>query len=171
VGIDLVEDLEQSDSHVLRGNVEHLPFADRSFDIICCRSVLEHVKDPELLFREISRCLRPGGTFIFLTPNRWDYVSLLARMIPNRWHPAIVQWLTGRASEDVFPTYYRANDVTTLRGLTARTGLKLQSISPLRQHPHYLGRFEWAYRVGIVLEAVQRSLPALRPWLLGVARR
>ena len=171
VGIDLVEDLQQTGPHVVRGNAERLPFANGSFDLICCRSVLEHVHDPQLLFREISRCLQPGGTFIFLTPNRWDYVSIVARIIPNRWHGTLVQWLTGRAPEDVFPTYYRANDASALRQLTSSSGLTLTSLTSLRQHPHYLGRYRWAYAVGILLEAVQQRVPAIRPWLLGAATR
>jgi 2-polyprenyl-6-hydroxyphenyl methylase/3-demethylubiquinone-9 3-methyltransferase len=49
---------------------ENLPFADDSFEAAMCSEVLEHVKDPGAVVAEISRVLRPGGTFVFSVPNR-----------------------------------------------------------------------------------------------------
>ena len=52
---------------------EPLPFANSSFDVITCNSVLEYVR-PELLAsvqRELNRVLRPGGLLlVFGTSNR-----------------------------------------------------------------------------------------------------
>jgi ubiquinone/menaquinone biosynthesis C-methylase UbiE len=48
---------------------ERLPFVDESFDLIVCLWVLEHLRAPDEVFREVRRVLRPGGHFIFLTPN------------------------------------------------------------------------------------------------------
>lgn len=54
--------------HVGRG--ESLPFEDRSFDVVACCDVLEHVEDPGVVIREVARVLRPGGVFLFDTVNR-----------------------------------------------------------------------------------------------------
>jgi SAM-dependent methyltransferase len=125
VGIDLVP-LESfvpaPGVRVLRGSGEQLPFADHTFDIACCRSVLEHVDEPAAMLAEVRRVLRPGGAFVLVTPNRWDYVSVVSSIIPNRWHPALVRALTGRAEEKTFPTFYRANTVGALRRLAAGAG-------------------------------------------------
>jgi SAM-dependent methyltransferase len=43
---------------------ESLPFADASFDLVFARQVLHHARDLAQLCREISRVLKPGGTFI-----------------------------------------------------------------------------------------------------------
>lgn len=45
-----------------------LPFADATFDTVLSSDVLEHLPDPELAFREMSRVLRPGGVLILNTP-------------------------------------------------------------------------------------------------------
>ena len=49
-------------------NLERLTFEDGSFDLHCHLDVMEHVGEPELCFREMSRTLRPGGQIIFTTP-------------------------------------------------------------------------------------------------------
>ena len=44
-----------------------------------------------------------------MTANLWDYASIIAKLIPNRFHPAIVSRTEGRAEHDVFPVAYRTN--------------------------------------------------------------
>ncbi|MCX7020459.1 MAG: class I SAM-dependent methyltransferase [Candidatus Sumerlaeota bacterium] len=46
----------------------HLPFCSESFDFVLCTEVLEHLPDPLLCVREISRVLKQGGRVIFSTP-------------------------------------------------------------------------------------------------------
>jgi ubiquinone/menaquinone biosynthesis C-methylase UbiE len=41
-----------------------LPFREESFDAVTCRLVLNHVRRPERIIKEIVRVLRPGGTLI-----------------------------------------------------------------------------------------------------------
>ena len=45
-----------------------LPLADAQFDTIILSDVLEHVPDPELLWREMTRLLSPGGKVIMNVP-------------------------------------------------------------------------------------------------------
>lgn len=52
------------------GGGEHLPFADRTFDIVYCCDVLEHVDDLDRVVAETARVLRPGGLYLFDTINR-----------------------------------------------------------------------------------------------------
>jgi len=54
---------------VARGVLEHLPFADASFDVVSAFDVLEHVVDPEAALQEIGRLLRPGGVLVGATPD------------------------------------------------------------------------------------------------------
>lgn len=54
---------------------EELPYDAASFDAVVCVDVLEHVQDLSRVLAEVTRCLRPGGMFLFDTINR----NLLAR--------------------------------------------------------------------------------------------
>ena len=54
----------------------YLPFSDAAFDLVVCSWVLEHLVQPALTFAEVARILRPGGHFIFLTPNAVSYTHL-----------------------------------------------------------------------------------------------
>jgi len=42
------------------GSVMALPFGDRSFDVVLCMEVLEHLQQPELAVRELARVTRNG---------------------------------------------------------------------------------------------------------------
>ncbi len=48
-----------------------LPFADRSFDVVMSFDVFEHIPDSDAHLREVWRVLRPGGTYLMQTPNKW----------------------------------------------------------------------------------------------------
>lgn len=52
-----------------------LPFADKSFDLIWCTEVIEHLHEPKFLLIEIERVLKPEGLAILTTPNSgwWFY--------------------------------------------------------------------------------------------------
>lgn len=49
---------------------QKLPFADNTFDCVVCNAVVEHVQGiHKQLFAEVLRVLKPGGRFVFTTPN------------------------------------------------------------------------------------------------------
>jgi SAM-dependent methyltransferase len=47
-------------------NAEQLPFDDGAFDAVVSNYTVHHLARPEVVFREISRVLKPGGRFAFV---------------------------------------------------------------------------------------------------------
>lgn len=68
----------------------HLPFDDRTFDIVISDQVFEHVMDYPTTLREIHRVLKPGGAFLHIFPPRYmpiePHVHVpLGTMLRKRW--------------------------------------------------------------------------------------
>jgi SAM-dependent methyltransferase len=47
-------------------NAEALPFDGQSFDAVVANCVVHHLAQPVVVFREVSRVLKPGGRFAFV---------------------------------------------------------------------------------------------------------
>jgi SAM-dependent methyltransferase len=151
-----------------------LPLADASVDLIMSRSVFEHLADPAAVYREFARVLRPGGRVVFLTANMWDYGTLVARLIPNRFHAKVVRFTEGREEEDTFPTEYKTNTRGAVRRLAADAGLGIESFEYLSQYPNYLMFNGALFFVGMCFEkliARIHALRGLRGWILVTLRK
>ena len=112
----------------VNGDISALPFKAESFDLVTANMVVEHLSAPASQFEEISRVLRPGGLFIFHTPNALGYYTRLARMLPERLKPTLIRILQGRPAHDVFRTYYRANTEADVQRLAESTAFDAQEI-------------------------------------------
>ncbi len=106
------------------GDSNHLPFADCSFDLLTANMVVEHISDPDALLREARRILKPGGVFIFHTPNSRSYATFFSTLVPESWKKRLIGFLEGRKEEDVFPTFYRMNAASRIRAIAERNGLR-----------------------------------------------
>lgn len=138
---------------VIRGVGERLPFADSSFDLIVCVWVLEHLQEPQATFREVRRVLRPGGHFLFLTPNLRNPLMLLNRLgkaLP-RLQRRLVPRLYGREEADTFPVQYRANTVRALRELAGACGLEVAELRVVPD-PTYLALNGFMFRASVLSE-------------------
>ncbi len=75
VGLDISEGmLGEARRRMLRSDLitavaESIPFPDSSFDVVYGNSVLHHMPDLDVVAREVSRVLRPGGVFVAFEPN------------------------------------------------------------------------------------------------------
>ena len=50
------------------GDSEHLPWSDKSFDIVTCNASFHHYPNPELVLKEMRRVLRQDGIVIIADP-------------------------------------------------------------------------------------------------------
>jgi len=138
IGVDLV-DFDQTipGMTLLNRDLSATRLPDQSVDVIMSRSVMEHIADPVAVYAEMSRLLRPNGHFIFLTANLWDYASIIAKVVPNRYHPWIVARTQGRDERDTFPVQYMTNTRKAVMTFAAGSGLDVVSFDYLGQYPAY----------------------------------
>lgn len=62
-------------------NIESLSFEDNKFDLCTSTGVMEHVENDIFGFREIYRCLKPGGLYIFTVPFSYNRKKTKIRAI------------------------------------------------------------------------------------------
>lgn len=148
------------EAHVLPLSSGRIPVADATFDLAFAHNVLEHVEDPEGCLREIHRVLVPGGVFVVKTPNRWHYVALVARLVPQRLHVFAAR-LTGRADEDAFPTIYRCNTPEAIRSYAGRAGFEVTHLELVEGRPEYLRKSTPTYLAGYLYERAVNTIPGL----------
>jgi SAM-dependent methyltransferase len=140
------------------------PLETRSVDLCVADYVLEHVPDPETFFSELARVLKPGGVFAMRTTNAWGYPALVARVVPLRFHAAIVSKVQSvRKTVDVFPTLYRCNTVPKIRRTLARRGFQ-HVVYGYDAEPAYFAFSRWVYAAGV---AYHKSLPHFCHYLRG----
>jgi len=63
---------------LIQNDGEILPFKDNFFDIIYAADVLEHIENPDKIYLELQRVIRPGGCLIVSGPTE-NFVYGLAK--------------------------------------------------------------------------------------------
>jgi 2-polyprenyl-3-methyl-5-hydroxy-6-metoxy-1,4-benzoquinol methylase len=101
-----------------------LPFPDKSFELILCLEVLEHVRNRNGLMREIYRILRVPGELLVSTPNSkfasWKFRDLVMS-VPFGSKLYYRDLKKSRVQKDVY--HY---SVTELRDFLARNGFRVK---------------------------------------------
>src|SRR6185369_2612987 len=118
----------RSVSQLVRGHIDTLPFKDNHFDLVTANMVVEHLADPALQFSEINRVLKPGGVFLFHTPNALGYPTVINRLVPEMLKHKLIYLLDGRKEEDVFETHYAANTRSQISAISTTTGFAVASM-------------------------------------------
>ncbi|MBI4021213.1 MAG: class I SAM-dependent methyltransferase [Candidatus Aenigmarchaeota archaeon] len=117
---------------------DRLPFRPRSFDVIICSNVLEHITRPLHVLQQVKTCLAPGGMAIIALPNEYtlrnkvDFVlgkPLVSHQIDAFGHKYIAgigQWTALVAQ--VFPRFRRELRPQRERGIV---GMASRLLSPM----------------------------------------
>ncbi len=96
------------------GDLHTYEFLPKSFDLIVCVDVLEHLSSPEKALENMTSSLKDGGFFLFAVPEPYSFKGFLAKYTPTALHGILYRILTGRDVEFVdglhktfFPTFLR----------------------------------------------------------------
>ena len=110
------------------GDAYALPFENQSYDIVTCMDFLEHVSRPDVVLKEISRVLKPGGMFFFHTFNR----NWLAWLIVIKG----VEWFVKNTPKDlhILEMFIKPNE---LINMMQPLGLQVKEIRGLRPKLNY----------------------------------
>jgi ubiquinone/menaquinone biosynthesis C-methylase UbiE len=165
--------------HLVLCDAVALPFREGVFTLITSSMVVEHLAQPASAFEEVARVIRPGGMFVVLTPNRFNYAMIVASVTPYRFHvffKKLMYFLSRRQwrdfSADLFPTFYRANSASRLRQLLRNSGFEEKRLEHLSL-AHSFGFVRPLYTLSLLFERfiTRYRLDALKADLLAVFTR
>lgn len=159
IGVDVHEAIRDhpylDERHVIRAG-QVLPIQSGTIDIVIADWVLEHLEHPAQFVEEMERLVRSGGWVCARTVNRWGYVGIGARLLPNSMHSRLVRMLVPVArSEDVFPTFYRLNSLRDIRRWFSPQGWEDCSYL-VNTTPRYFAHSRFLFRA---IELYQKIVP------------
>lgn len=135
------------------GFAESIPFPSNFFDLAVSAWVIEHINDPPGVFLDIHRVLKPGGKLIFLTPNSWNYITWINRIIPNRMHDLLTRRLYNREEKDTYPVRYKMNSIVKIESILSSLGFRRRQII-FNGDPSYISFNRMLFMLSCLIEKV-----------------
>jgi SAM-dependent methyltransferase len=140
-GIDVSDEVfgnqHLSSSALIEG--DRFPLPDAAFDLVVSNYVVEHVANPRAHLAEIERVLKPGGAYVFRTPNLVHYVAMVSRLTPHRFHRFAANRLRalGPDEHEPWPTVYAMNLPAAVRRYARDAGLVVERLDLVEKEPSY----------------------------------
>ena len=134
------------------------------FDIVTCDYVMEHVEFPKTMMREINSCMEVNGLFIFRTPNKYHYVSIISAFSPHWFHLLVANFArrNSEAQVDPYPTFYRFNSYLEIRKVADEEGFKVEECEFIEKEPSYLKFNMLLFFLGMSYERIINKFVLLR---------
>jgi SAM-dependent methyltransferase len=132
IGVDIAEDELKHNKDLDRAIVcdisAGVQLDTASADLLCSRSVLEHIPDVEAFAKESFRVLRDGGTMVHYIPCRFAPFALLNTMLPNRLTKFLMRF-THEENVGIcgFPTVYDHCWPSEIRRVFRDAGFEIES--------------------------------------------
>jgi SAM-dependent methyltransferase len=140
VGLDIDSDAMRRNDELdetIVGDLESYPLPAEAFDIVFCRYVLEHLRNPERALANMRQALRAGGWLVVIFPNRWSLKGLVTRLTPHSLHKLGYRVLFGGGS---FPCETRFASSVSDDGIRRFAECADLQVLTLEHHP---GNFGW----------------------------
>jgi SAM-dependent methyltransferase len=129
----------------------------RRFDVITMRMVAEHIVDPDRAIAKIAELMKPGGKLLIYTPYKWAAMSVVASLIPFRWHHPLKQLIWDAEARDTFPTAYKLNTRADLDRYASAHGLTERYFSRL-DDCRVFTRYRWINYGELSIQRVLKGL-------------
>lgn len=119
--------------NIVQGTLETVKFKNKSFDVVTCLDVIEHVSSPKKLLAGIHRILKKDGVLCIVTP---DIGSLISRILgENWWH--------------IRPDHIYYFTEETISLLLLSQGYRVEKI----------GRYRWTFSLNYWISRFENKLP------------
>ena len=94
------------------------------FDLAYSNMVMEHVAEPDRFMAAVMRCLKPGGVYLMVTPNKRHYFTRTASALHKlRLDELVLRLIMGSKAEGYhYPVQYLFNDEPSIAACTKRLG-------------------------------------------------
>jgi SAM-dependent methyltransferase len=100
VGIDASDDQLARNADLdegIVGELEQVPIAPDSFDLVVCWNVVEHLREPIETVDRLITALRNDGMLLLAWPNLRSAKAHLTRALPYSMHVSLFRWLYPKA--------------------------------------------------------------------------
>lgn len=76
---------------IIQGDIQSIPLADESSDVVIAAAVIEHLDSPSKMMREVRRILREGGILILTSPDPfWERLAAFTGQIEKGKHHSVM---------------------------------------------------------------------------------
>lgn len=178
VGVDIsAEELshnEDVDDRIVADATSHLPLASNSVDIVCSRSVVEHLTEVDGFLDEAHRVLKPGGLAVTLFPSKNAPYALLKRILPHTVGRQLLYLVKPGSKQFLgFRTYYDQCTLRAMKQAFTRHGFEVVESRVSYYQADYFEFLLPLYliNVGFELAARRVGLTGLAASVLVVARK
>lgn len=164
IGIDVDPAAAQNrllDRFVQLDGSEDWPIESGSADLVIARYVLEHVADSQSFLGNVRRILKPGGRFIFLTPNRRHPTMIVSKYMPLGLKRRLLDILDAGGG---YATFYRLNTVKTLKRLAGKLDFQVEQLAAREHEPTGYLDFSifgfavaWVYYAAVTRTGLERQ--------------
>lgn len=128
--------------HLVRGDIEELPFREQSFEVVSCISTIQHLPKPKKAMHEISRVLKETNAIALVTWNNYVWIKAV-------WNRNTRLRLIGYIHDIVgcYLPFFRKERVHRNSGFSVRTIKKilnseqLKILKLIKLHAHRIDTF------------------------------